>query len=150
MSNRKELTDLEKKYKRLRWTQWILFILSIITAITPAVIVAVRVAPRFESTESRWGLAGFAVVIISIGAILMLWGLIMKYRDKLPWLLLPTVISWLLFLLIWSIRKIADDAFFIALALAIGCSVAIIMSMISDFCKASADGIQQEYNRRQE
>lgn len=150
MSKKKELTDLEKKYKRLRWTQWILFILSIITAITPAVIVAVRVAPRFESTESRWGLAGFAVVIISIGAILMLWGLIMKYRDKLPWLLLPTVISWLLFLLIWSIRKIADDAFFIALALAIGCSVAIIMSMISDFYKASADGIQQEYNRRQE
>ena len=149
MSEKRELTNLEKRYKRLRWAQWILFVCSIISAILPAVIVAFRVAPRLANVESRVGLAGFAVVIIAIGAALMARGLIVKYRDKLPWALLATVGSWIMFLLIWSIQKIAEDAMFISLALAIGCSVALIMGAVSDFCKAGADGIEQEYHRRQ-
>lgn len=149
MSEKRELTDLEKRYKRLRWAQWILFITSIISAITPAGVVAFRVAPKIQSNENRAGLAGFAVVILAVGAILMTWGLISKYKDKLPWALLATVGAWILFLLIWSIQKIAEDAMFISLALAIGCSVALITSSVSDFCKASANGIEQEYRRRQ-
>ena len=149
MSEKRELTDLEKRYKRLRWAQWILFVCSIISAILPAVIVAFRVAPKLANAESRVGLAGFAVVILVIGAILMTWGLIMKYRDKLPWALLAAVGSWILYFLILSIQKIAEDAMFISLALAIGCSVALIAGSISDFCKAQADGIEQEYHRRQ-
>lgn len=149
VSEKRELTDLEKRYKRLRWAQWILFVCSIISAILPAVIVAFRVAPRFKSTESRWGLAGFAVVILVVGAVLMTWGLISKYKDKLPWALIATVGAWILYLLIWSIQKIAEDALFITLALAIGCSVALVMGAVSDSCKAQADGIEQEYHRRQ-
>lgn len=149
-NNKRELTDLEKRYERLRWGQWILFACSIISAILPAVISAFRVAPKLQNTESKVGLAGFAVVILVIGAILMTWGLIAKYRDKLPWALTATVGSWILYFLIWSIQKIAEDAMFISLALAIGCSVALITGAISDFCKASADGIEQEYNRRRQ
>ena len=150
VSEKRELTDLEKRYERLRWAQWILFACSIISAILPAAIVAFRVAPKLQNTESKVGLAGFAVVILVLGAILMTWGLIVKYRDKLPWALLATVGSWILYLLIWSIQKIAEDAMFISLALAIGCSVALITGSISDFCKASADGLEQEYNRRRQ
>jgi hypothetical protein len=149
VSEKRELTDLEKRYKRLRWAQWILFVCSIISAILPAVIVAFRVAPRLANVESRVGIAGFAVVILVIGVVLMARGLIVKYREKLPWALLATVGAWILFLLIWSVQKIAEDAMFISLALAIGCSVALIMGAVSDSCKASADGIEQEYHRRQ-
>ncbi len=150
MSEKRELTEFEKletRYKRLRWAQWILFISSILSAIVPAVTVALRVALTIKDSGRQISLAGFAVVILAIGALLMTWGLIAKYKDKLPWALLATVGAWIMTLLLWSLQKIIEDALFISLALAIGCTAALIMSSVSDFCKVQADGIEEEYRK---
>lgn len=146
---KRELSELEKRYKRLRWSQWILLVLSVIVSILPAVVVALKVAARFESAESGWRLAGFAIVVLGVGALFIMRGLLRKFQDKLPWALSATVGSWILALLLLSLQNIVEDAFFISLALAIGCSVALIMGSISDLCKVQADSIQEEYIRRQ-
>lgn len=148
--NRRELSRLEKRYKRLRWTQTILGWLSVIVAIAPVTWVTFKVGVEYKEAEQSWSLAGFAIIIIAIGVILMTSGLIFKYREKLPWALLATVGSWIMTALLWSLQKIIGDALYISLALAIGCSAALILGSISDLCKVQADGIEQEYHRRQD
>lgn len=145
-----ELTELEKKYQRLRWAQWIIFAVSVVTAILPAVVVAIKVGLKFKSSESGWSLAGFAVVVLGIGAAFILRGLLRKFSDEIPWALGAMVASWVLVLLLWSLQAIIEDALLISWALAIGCSVALVLGSISDLCKALADGIQEEYRRRQD
>ena len=143
------LTELEKRYKRYRWTQWILFAVSIIAAVAPATIVTIRVGLRYKSAESGWSLAGFSIVIFGLGLALIMRGLFRKFADKIPWAMGAVVGSWILVLLLWSLQAIIEDALNIALALAIGSSVAIIVATISDFYKAQADGLEAEYKRRQ-
>jgi hypothetical protein len=58
--------------------------------------------------------------------------------------------TWIMTGFISAIRAIVEDALVISFALAIGCSVAAVMSGISDLCKVQADAIRDEYNRRQE
>lgn len=147
--NRRELSKLEKRYKRLRWTQVILAWLSGGFAILPALAVMLKVGLRYKAAEQSWSLAGFAVIVFGIGVAFMLRGLIVKYGSKLPWSLGATIGSWIMTALLWSLQKIIEDALYISLALAIGCSVALILGSISDLCKAQADGLEQEYNRRQ-
>lgn len=149
MDEKKELSALEKRYKRLRWAQWILFFLSIIVAALPAVIVARLVALRFESAKEGWSLAGFAVIILGIGALMIFRGLVRKLTDKIPWALGAAIGGWIMTVAFVSLRNIIDDALYISMALAIGCTVAVIMSSVSDLCKALADGIEDEYHRRQ-
>ena len=146
---KKELSELEKRYKRLRWAQWILFALSIVVAILPGVVVAFKVASRFKAAKSGWSLAGFAVIVLGIGALFIMRGLLRKFQAQLPWALSATVGTWVLTFLLLSLQNIVEDAFYISLALAIGCSAALIMGSIGDLCKAQADSIQQEYIRRQ-
>lgn len=150
---KRELTRLEISYKRLRWAQHILFWVSILTAIVPAVVVALTTGLVFREAhneDGKWRLAGFAIFVLGVGALLMLKGLRDKLKDKMPWALTAAVGSWIMTGFIFVIYKIVEDALFISLALAIGCTVASVLSSVSDLCKARADAMQQEYYRRQE
>lgn len=149
MDEKKELSALEKRYQRLRWAQWILFALSIITATCPGAAVAIKVGLRYKSAENGWSLAGFCIVVLGIAIAFMIRGLFRKFSDKISWVLGATVASWVLVLLLWSLQAIIEDALLISWALGIGCSVALIISSISDLCKVQADGIEEEYKRRQ-
>lgn len=146
---KREPSKLEKRYKRLRWAQYILFWLSIATAVLPAAIVAYKVGRTFKRAEEGWSLTGFAVIIIGIGAVLIVGGLLNRFHDKIPWAFKAAIGSGILTLLLWSLQSIVEEAFYISIALAIGCTVALIMGSISDLCDAQADSIEQEYNRRQ-
>lgn len=144
----RELAELEKKYKRARWAQWILFALSVISALGPAIVVTIKVGMRYKSAESGWSLAGFSIVILGIGVAFILRGLLRKFAEKIPWTTGAMIGSWILVLLLWSLKAIIQDALYIALALAIGSSVAIILATISDFYEVHADGLEAEYKRR--
>jgi hypothetical protein len=149
---KEELTPFEKRYKRLRWAQHVLFWISILTATVPAVVVALNTGLVFQEAsneEGEWRLAGFAIFVLAIGALLMLKGLRDKFRDKMPWSVTAAVGSWVMTGFIYAIHKIVEDALWISLALAIGCTVASVLSAISDLCKTQADAMESEYYRRQ-
>ena len=149
---KRELTRLEKRYKGLRWAQHILFWLSIISATAPVTITAFKVGIIYKAgnSEGRVALAGYAVFVIAVGVLLMAKGLREKFRDKLPWATTATIGAWVLTGFINAIRTIVDDTFYISLALAIGCTVAAVLSSISDLCKTQADALEDEYHRRSE
>jgi hypothetical protein len=150
---KRELSAFEKRYKGLRWAQHILFWVSLLCALVPAVVVACATGLVFEEAhneDGKWHLAGFAIFVLAVGALLMLKGLRDKFKDKMPWAVTAAVGSWVMTGFIFAIYKIVEDALFISLALAIGCTVAVVLSSISDFCKAQADGMEQEYYRRSE
>ena len=150
---KRELTKLEKRYKSLRWSQYILFFLSIIVAVVPATVAVFKTGLVYSVSENeggKWSLAGYAVFVVSIGVILMAKGLMSKFKDKLPWATSAVIGTWIMTGFISAIRAIVEDALFISLALAIGCSVAAVLSGISDLCKTQADVMRDEYNRRQE
>ena len=148
---KRELTKLEKRYKRLRWTQHVLFWISIIAAIVPALIVTFKVGALYKvSTGIKWRLAGYAIFVVAIGFILIAKGLISKLRDKLPWAITAVVGTWIMTGFIAAIKSIIEDAFIISFALAIGCTTAAVLSAVSDLCKAQADTLRDEYNRRRE
>ena len=150
---KRELTKLEKRYKSLRWAQYILFALSIIAATVPATIAVVKTGLVYTVSENeggKWSLTVYAVFVIAVGVLLMAKGLISKYKDKLPWATSAVIGTWIMTGFISAIRAIVEDALVISFALAIGCSVAAVMSGISDLCKVQADAIRDEYNRRQE
>jgi hypothetical protein len=148
----RELTAFEKRYKGLRWAQHILFWVSVLAATVPALVVALTTGLVFteaHNEDGKWHLAGFAIFVLAIGALLMLKGLRDKFRDKMPWSVTAAVGSWVMTGFIYAIHKIVEDALWISLALAIGCTVASVLSAISDLCKTQADAMQQEYYRRQ-
>lgn len=150
---KRELSAFEKRYKGLRWAQHILFWVSLLCATVPAIVVACVTGLVFEEAhneDGKWRLAGFAIFVLAVGAVLMLKGLRDKFKDKMPWAVTAAVGSWIMTGFIFAIYKIVEDALFISLALAIGCTVAVVLSSISDFCKVQADAMQQEYYRRQE
>ena len=57
--------------------------------------------------------------------------------------------SWIMTGFIFVVYKIIEDALWLSLALAIGCTVATVLSAISDLCKTQADAMESEYYRRQ-
>ena len=149
---KEELTPFEKRYKRLRWAQHILFWISILTAIVPAVVVALNTGLIFHearNAEGKWRLAGFAIFVVAIGVLLMLKGLRDKLKDKMPWSVTATVGSWIMTGFIFVVYKIIEDALWLSLALAIGCSVATVLSYISEYYETRADAMESEYYRRQ-
>ena len=149
---KEELTPFEKRYKRLRWAQHVLFWISILTAIVPAVVVALNTGLIFHEArneDGKWRLAGFAIFIVAIGVLLMLKGLRDKLKDKMPWSVTAAVGSWIMTGFIFVVYKIIEDALWLSLALAIGCTVASVLSAISDLCKTQADAMESEYYRRQ-
>ncbi len=150
---KRELTKLEKRYKSLRWAQYILFFLSIIVAIVPAAIAVVKTGLVYTVSENeggKWSLTVYAIFVISVGVLLMAKGLMSRFKDKLPWATVAVIGTWIMTGFISAIRAIVEDALVISLALAIGCSVAAVLSGISDLCKTQADVMRDEYNRRQE
>jgi len=150
---KRELTRLEKRYKGLRWAQHILFWLSVLCAVVPATVAVFNTGLVYTVAENeggKWSLAGYAVFVIAVGVILMAKGLISKFKDKLPWATAAVVGTWIMTGFIAAIRAIVEDALIISLALAIGCTVAAVLSAISDLCRAQADVMRDEYNRRQE
>ena len=150
-SPKRELTRLEKKYKCLRWTQYILFGLSIISAIVPCAVAVINTGLVYKAEEGgRWALGGYAVFVIAVGAVLMIKGLRDKFRDKLPWATAAATGTWIMTGFIAVIKSIVEDAFIISFTLAISCTVAAVLSSISDLCRAQADSLKDEYNRRSE
>ena len=150
---KRELTRLEKKYKGLRWTQHILFWLSIVAAVVPATVAVLKTGIIYSVAENEGGkrsLAGYAVFVVAVGVLLMAKGLMGKFKDKLPWATTAVVGTWIMTGFIAAIRAIVEDALFISFALAIGCTVAAVLSSISDLCRAQADALRDEYNRRSE
>lgn len=150
---KRELTRLEKRYKSLRWAQYILFVLSIASAVAPAAVAVFKTGLVYTVAENeggKWSLAGYAIFVISVGVVLMAKGLIGKFKDKLPWATSAVIGTWIMTGFIAAIRAIVEDALFISLTLAIGCTVAAVLSGISDLCRAQADTLRDEYNRRQE
>ncbi len=150
---KRELTRLEKRYKSLRWAQYILFCLSIIVAVAPATVAVFKTGLVYSAAENeggKWSLAVYAIFVISVGVVLMAKGLIGKFKDKLPWATSAVIGTWIMTAFISAIRAIVEDALFISLILAIGCTAAALLSGISDLCKAQADALRDEYNHRQE
>ena len=147
---KRELTRLEKKYKGLRWTQHILFWLSILAATVPGAVAVLKTGVVYKTESEKWSISGFVVFIIAVSAILMVSGLRDKFRDKLPWAMKAVVGSWVMFVFIWIIKSIIEDAYIISLVLAIGCTVAAVLGSISNLCEAQADSLEAEYNRRSE
>ena len=88
--------------------------------------------------------------MVAVGAVLMLKGLRDKFRDKLPWATSAVIGTWIMTGFIAVIKTIVEDALIISLTLAIGCTVAAVLSSISDLCRAQADSLKDEYNRRSE
>lgn len=150
---KRELTRLEKKYKGLRWAQHILFWLSIISAVVPCAVAVLKTGLIYsvaEDESGKWSLAGYAVFVVAVGVILMAKGLMSKFKDKLPWATSAVIGTWIMTAFIAAIKAIVEDALIISLTLAIGCTVAAVLSSISDLCKVQADSLRDEYNRRQE
>lgn len=150
---KRELTKLEKRYKSLRWAQYILFFLSIAVAIAPATVAVFKTGLVYTVSENeggKWSLTVYAIFVISVGVLLMAKGLMSKFKDKLPWATVAVIGTWIMTGFISAIRAIVEDALFISLMLAIGCSVAAVLSGISDLCKTQADVMRDEYNRRQD
>lgn len=146
------LTKLEKRYKSLRWAQYILFFLSLAVALVPATVAVIKTGIVYTAAENNgghWSLAGYAVFVVSVGVVLMAKGFMGKFKDKLPWATTAVVGTWIMTAFIAAIKAIVEDALFISLTLAIGCTVAAVLSSISDLCKAQADAMRDEYNRRQ-
>lgn len=151
MKNKKELTRLEKRYKSLRWAQHILFWVSVAVAVVPAFVAILKVGLVYkESSGARWGLAGYSVFVIAVGVILMAKGLMNKFKDKLPWATAAVIGTWIMTGFISAIKTIVEDALIISFVLAIGCTAAAVLSAISDLCRAQADALRDEYNRRSE
>ena len=148
---KRELTRLEKRYKGLRWAQYILFGLSILAATVPCAVAVIKTGLVYKAEESaKWSLGGYAIFVVAVGAVLMLKGLRDKFRDKLPWATSAVIGTWIMTGFIAVIKAIVEDALIISLTLAIGCTVAAVLSSISDLCRAQADALRDEYNRRSE
>ena len=146
---KRELTRLEKRYRGLRWAQHILFWLSIISAVAPCAVAVLKTGLVYKAqVDARWALAGYAVFVIAVGVLLMVKGLMSKFSDKLPWATSAVIGTWIMTAFIAVIKSIVEDALIISLALAIGCTVAAVLSSISDLCRAQADALRDEYNRR--
>lgn len=148
---KRELTRLEKRYKGLRWAQHILFWLSILAATVPGAVAVIKTGLVYKAEESaKWSLGAYAIFVVAVGAVLMLKGLRDKFRDKLPWATSAVIGTWIMTGFIAVIKAIVEDALIISLTLAIGCTVAAVLSSISDLCRAQADSLRDEYNRRSE
>ena len=141
------LKKLERRYKRCKVLKGVLLIVSVVVAVAPAVFVAVRVAPSFPKAKIGEGLATFAIFILAAGLIFVIRGLKKRYASKLPWATTTLLWSWVLFFLIYSLQSVISQARQISLALAIGVSVAFVLSLGSELCATLEKAAEDEYKR---
>lgn len=142
MSTRKRLT---RRYKWCKVLKWVLLILSVAAAICPAIFVAVKVAPSFPKAEIGEMLASYALFILALGLIFIIRGLEKRYAHKLPWATTALVWSWVLYLMIHAVSKIIIQAEQIGLALAVGVSVAFVLSLGVELCESIVRSTEEEY-----
>lgn len=126
------LTRLRRRYKLLGAA---CFVLSLISAIVPGTVAAIKVAPKLKDTGSRWGLAGYAIVIVCIAGLIVWRALSKKYASKLPWALSATIWMWALTAVLFALQKIIDEALLLTFVFAIGASVAFVLSSLTDLFK---------------
>lgn len=141
------MPNLEKRYKVCKWLELISFILSIVFAVVPGIAAAFHVAPAVKGVGPKMGLAGYAMFLVAVGVLIVLNSLGKAFAHKLPWVLTALVSSWILAFLLISLRSIIDQAVIIAVAFAIGCSAAFIMSSASLLFKAVANMTSDEFYR---
>lgn len=135
------LTRLRRRYKILKW---VCLLSSLISAIVPGTLAAIKVAPKLKDAGSRWGLAGYAVIILCIAGLIIWRALSKKYASKLPWALSPTILMWALVAMLFALRKIIDEALLITLVFAIGMSVAFVLSFLTDLFGTLAGQADEE------
>lgn len=126
------LTRLRRRYRLLKW---LCLIFSLIAATIPGVVAAIKVAPSLKDAGSKWGLAGYALVIVGIAALIIWRALSKKYASKLPWALSATIWMWALSGVLFALKKIIEEAALISFVFAIGASVAFVLSSLSDLFK---------------
>ncbi len=143
----KTLKKFERQYKVCKVLKWILLIVSIISAVCPAIVVAFKIAPSFPRVSPQVGISGFAAVIVVIGLIFVLRGLEKRYAHKLPWATSALLWSWILYFSIYALKKIIVQSEQISLALSIGVSVAFVLSLGSELCRALEKTAREEYMR---
>jgi Na+/melibiose symporter-like transporter len=126
------LTRLRRRYKLLKW---LCLIFSLISATVPGVAAAINVAPSLKDADSKWGLAGYALVIVGIAALIIWRALSKKYASKLPWALSAMIWMWALTGVLFALKKIIEEAALISFVFAIGASVAFVLSSLTDLFK---------------
>ena len=126
------LLRLTRQYKRYKLLWLGCLVLSVASAIVPGVVAAIKVAPALKDSSSRWGLAGYAVVIIAIAAIIIWRALSKKYAPKLPWALSAVIWMWALTGVLFALQKIIDEAVYISFVFALGTSGALVLSSLAD------------------
>jgi Na+/melibiose symporter-like transporter len=139
------MLKLQRKYRRLKLLRWSCFILSIISATVPPFAAALKVAKIIPDKAGKWGLAGYAVAILSIAGLIVWRGLSKKYAAKLPWALGVCILAWGLAALLFSLRNIIDEAVYISFVFAIGASVAFVLSLLTDLFDALAAHVREDY-----
>ena len=135
---------LKRIYRRYKALRTICFILSVEAAVAPSVLAAIKVAPVLKDTGSRWGLAGYAVIILVLAGLIIWRGLSKKYAHKLPWALSVSILSWGLVALLTSLQRIISQALYISIAFAIGATVALVLSVLCDLFSTLAANVREE------
>ena len=142
-----KLKRLDKRYKTCKVLKWIFGILSIPFAIVHPVCVAFRVAPTIPKTSVWVGVTGVAAFLLAIGLLFVIRGLNRRYGQKLPWATTCTLGSWTMWAFVTAVEKIIEQAGQIALALALGSSVAFILSLGSECFRVMERNAEEEYKR---
>lgn len=142
-----KLKRLDKRYKSCKVMKWLFGILSIPFAIVPPVCVAFRVAPAIPKTSVWLGVTGAAAFLLAIGLLFVIRGLNRRYGQKLPWATTCTLGSWTMWAFVTAFEKIIEQAGQIALALALGSSVAFILSLGSECFRVMERNAEEEYKR---
>ena len=142
-----KLKRLDKRYKSCKILKWIFGILSIPFAIVPPVCVAFRVAPAIPKTSVWVGVTGAVAFLLAIGLLFVIRGLNRRYGQKLPWATTCTLGSWTMWAFVTAVEKIIEQAGQIALALALGSSVAFILSLGSECFRVMERNAEEEYKR---
>ena len=141
-------TRLTRQFRRYKLLWLACLILSVVSAIAPGVVAAIKVAPALKDSGSKWGLAGYAVVIICIAALVVWRALSKKYASKLPWALSAMIWMWALTAVLFALQKIIDEALLITFVFAIGASVAVVLSCLTDLFGALAKQTGEELKIR--
>lgn len=135
------LTRLRRRYSLLKW---LCLISSLIAATVPGAMAAIKVAPSLKDTGSKWGLAGYALVIVGIAALIIWRALSKKYASKLPWALSAMIWMWALAGVLFALKKIIEEAALISFVFAIGASVAFVLSSLTDLFKTLEKQVSED------
>lgn len=142
------LIALNRRYKIYRWIQHITFWVSIGIAVVPGIVEAFKIAPFVKGALPKIGLAGYALFLVAVGVLIVLRALGKRFAHKIPWAISAAAASWVLFLVLLSLKSIINEATAIAFAFATGTGAAVILSSVSEIFKVLANITSEEFDRR--